>query len=341
MLSLQACSTGQYYWQAVRGHVDLMSKRRPIAAVVADPATPAKLRETLQLVERMRRFAVSDLGLPDNGSYHSYAALGRPYVIWNVFSAPPLSVTPQEWCFPIAGCVAYRGYFARADADALAAQLRSEGQDVYVGGVPAYSTLGWLNDPVLSTFIHWPEVELARLLFHELAHQEAYAAGDTAFNEAFASAVEEVGVQRWIDHEQRPALREAWDSAQRHRRGFQTLVMGARADLASIYASAGSDSDKLRAKAVRLAQLQQDYAGLKREWGGFNGFDAWFAAGVNNAQLASFAVYTAEVPAFLALLQQEHGDLPQFYGRVRSLIARDPDERSRILARARGQQAQP
>ena len=331
LLGLEGCATTHYYWQAVRGHLDLMSRRRPIPEVIADPATPPALRSRLATVIRLRQFAVTDLGLPDNGSYRSYAALGRPYVAWNVFAADPFSVTPREWCFPIAGCVVYRGYFARQDADAEAGVLRAQGDDVYVGGVPAYSTLGWFDDPVLSTFMHWPEVEIARLLFHELGHQMAYAPGDTAFNEAFATAVEEEGVRRWIAHDGRPALAQSWQVSQTHRRGFQQLVLAARADLAELYASDATPAAKRAGKAARLSRLQADYQTLKAEWGGFGGFDHWFGADVNNAQLASLAVYTQLVPAFLALLHEDGDDLPRFYRRVLALTHVDADARRQAL----------
>ena len=334
-LALSGCSTTSYYWQAVRGHLDLMEARRPIAEVIADPATKPELRERLKREQALRSFAITDLGLPDNGSYRSYAALDRPFVIWNVFAAPALSVDPMQWCFPIAGCVVYRGYFHEADADAEAEQLRQAGNDVYVGGVPAYSTLGWMDDPVLSTFIRWQEPELARLLFHELAHQKAYAKGDSAFNEAFATAVEEEGVKRWIAHDGRPALMQQWAEAQRHRKGFLQLVTEAREDLAALYAGPLPDDAKRQAKAARLAQLTSDYAALKAGWGGFAGYDRWFAKGVNNAQMASVTVYTAWVPAFEVMLHDDHDDLPAFYAHIKRLAQGSAEERLAAMTAAR------
>lgn len=329
--TLGGCATSGYYWQAVRGHLELMRQRRPIVEVISDPATPSGLRDTLRRVQAMRRFAVTDLGLPDNGSYLSYAALDRPYVIWNVFAAPPLAITPREWCFPVAGCVAYRGYFKRADAEALAAELRQAGDDAYVGGVPAYSTLGWMNDPVLSTFIHWPDAELARLLFHELAHQVAYAPGDTPFNEAFATAVEEEGVARWIARA-RPELAGDWEQEQTHRQGFLALVLDTQQDLAKLYASAASDADKRAGKRARLNRMREDYHALKVQWGGFAGYDHWFAQEVNNAQLASIAVYTRRVPGFRQLLREQGDALPAFYQRIRELAKASQAQRDAALA---------
>jgi predicted aminopeptidase len=335
MTALSAgCTTTGYYWQAVRGHLDVMSRRRPIAEVIADRTTPAQLKDRLVTVQSLRAYASTSLALPDNGSYRNYAALDRPFVAWNVFAADPLAIRPREWCFPIAGCVAYHGYFQRSDAESEAERLRAAGDDVYVGGVPAYSTLGWQDDPVLSTFVRWPEVELARLLFHELAHQVAYAPGDTAFNEAFASAVEEEGVRRWIAQAGRSDLQDAWQQSQRHRQEFQQLALGVRSDLEILYTQDLPRNDKLRAKAERLRRLQSEYQLRRQAWGGFAGYDRWFASGVNNAQLASLAVYAQWVPAFQVLLADEGGDLPRFYRRVGALARLGDGERQNALRAA-------
>ncbi len=331
---LAGCSTAGYYWQAARGQVDLMQRRVPIATVITDPATPAALRARLQLATEIRQFASAELALPDNGSYRSYADLQRPYVIWNVFASPAFDVHPNQWCFPVAGCVNYRGYFTEATARAQAASLAAEGTDVYVGGVPAYSTLGWLDDPLLSSFIGWPELELARLIFHELGHQVAYAPGDTAFNESFATAVEEEGVQRWIAAHPERRLNTAWLAAQAHRQQFIALVLAARSDLEGLYFAGLDTVETARGKRARLAQLQTDYQSLRASWGGFAGYDHWFAQPVNNAQLASVALYTQGVPAFQALLRGEHDDLPAFYARVRALSRLREDQRAAALTRA-------
>ena len=200
------CATLSYYTEAAAGHIALLEAARPIDAWLADPATPEALRLRLERVRDIRRFASEQLRLPDNTSYASYASIDRPYVVWNVFVAPELSLELREWCFPIAGCVTYRGYFSNERAEAFAAPLREQGLDVMVGGVPAYSTLGHTPDPVLSTFISYPDAELARLIFHELAHQEFYLPGDSTFNESFASTVEAEGVRRWLAAQASPVL---------------------------------------------------------------------------------------------------------------------------------------
>ena len=204
-VALAGCADLPYYWQAAGGQFELWQRSRPIAELVADQTTEADIKARLERVQAIRAFASRELGLPDNASYRTYADLGRPFVVWNLFAAPELSLTPKEWCFPVAGCVTYRGYFAEAGARALAGELEAQGLDTYVGGVPAYSTLGWFADPLPSTVIGYPDLDLARLIFHELAHQVVYVPGDTLFNESFATTVEREGVRRWAEAKGTPA----------------------------------------------------------------------------------------------------------------------------------------
>jgi predicted aminopeptidase len=322
-----------YYQQAVQGQYALWSDARPVDDWLADPALDPVLKTRLQQAQKIRRFAVSELGLPDNGSYQRYAALGRPFVVWNVVATPELSLEPVRWCFPIAGCVSYRGYYRQEQAQAYASVLRSEGNDVRVGGVPAYSTLGWFDDPLLSTFIHYPEGELARLVFHELAHQVLYVAGDTPFNEAFATAVEEAGVARWLELHGDAAMQDDYRRHASRREDFIALLEKHRHALAATYAQQISDRCKRRRKAAILAVLQDNYQTLKLGWGGYAGYDRWFSAPLTNAHLASVAAYHDLLPGFRALLA-EQATLPRFYQAVR-LLARQPKlERTRSLQRA-------
>ncbi len=326
------CSTFSYYGQAIGGHFDVMRRAAPIPARIADPATPPELRAKLERVLAIREFASRELGLPDNGSYRSYADVGRPFVVWNVFAAPELSVAPRQSCFPVAGCVGYRGYYGQSDADAFGTGLRKDGFDVFVYGVAAYSTLGWFDDPVLNTFVRYPDVELARLVFHELAHQVVYVKGDTTFNESFAVAVEEEGVRRWTGAQASPAEREAYAASQARRAGFVRLVLRYRDRAAKLYGEPLDASAKRAAKAQLFAELDADYRDLKaKEWGGFAGYDRFFA-GANNAHLASVATYEDLVPAFRALLAREGGDLPRFYAAVKEIARLDKAERDRALA---------
>jgi predicted aminopeptidase len=328
------CSTLSYYGQAINGQLDVMRRREPIPARIADPATPPELRAKLERVVAIREFASRELALPDNGSYRSYADLGRPYVLWNVFAAAEFSVEPRLSCFPIAGCVAYRGYYRQEAAEDYGAGLAKDGYDVHVYGVPAYSTLGWFDDPVLNTFIRYPDADLARLVFHELAHQVVYAAGDTVFNESFAVAVEEEGVRRWLERNGTAAEQDAYATARQRRAGFVRLVLRYREKLEALYREPLPAEAKREAKRQRFAEMAAEYEALKAEsWGGFPGYDRWFEGGVNNAKLASVAAYEELVPAFRALLAQENGDLPRFYAAVKQLARLDKPERQAALER--------
>jgi len=328
-----------YYYQSARGHLDVMWRARPLDEVLADPATDPGLRMRLERAREIRAFASRELALPDNGSYTRYSALGRPFVLWNVFATPELSLKLQQWCFPVAGCVSYRGYYDRADADRYAARLRGQGLEVHVGGVPAYSTLGWFDDPLLSTFLHYPEGELARLVFHELAHQLLYVPGDTPFNESFATAVEEAGVERWLAARTDPALERAYREHSERRRAFVALLRRHKDALQRVYAQPMSDADKRVGKAAVFDALRADYRALKSAWGGFAGYDRFFEAGLTNAQLAAVGAYNDLLPAFRALLASEGGDLPRFYAAVRELAALPRSERDARLRLLGGPQA--
>jgi len=328
---LGGCATLRYYTQAVRGQLDLMRRATPIEEELRSDAVPAALKAKLRAVLRIRQFASRELALPDNGSFRSYADLGRPYVLWNVFAAPEFSVEPLTSCFPVAGCVSYRGYFGEADAQAEGAAQRERGYDVYIGGVPAYSTLGWFDDPVLSTFIRYPDAELARLMFHELAHQLLYVKNDTRFNESFAVTVERAGVERWLAQYGNENERAAYSRLQGMRRGFVALLVKYQAILAQYYREDLRPEQKRLGKAQRFAEMEQEYRQLKASWGGFAGYDRWFAGKPNNATLASVALYTELVPAFNALLAREGGDLPRFYAAVKALAKLPKDEREARL----------
>ncbi len=332
LTALSGCAGLAYLWQGARGQMELLSRARPIDGLIDAADTPSELRAKLVLARDLRRFAARELGLPDNGSYTRYSALDRRYVLWNVIATAALSLEPVVSCFPVAGCVAYRGYFAPEEAEVFAAQRRAQGLDVHVAGVPAYSTLGWFDDPLPSTVIHFGELELARLVFHELAHQVVYVADDTTFNESFAVAVEEEGLRRWVAARQDRAGAERLAASQRHREGFRALVARTRARLAEVYASTTSTPDKLAAKARILEGMQAEYRDLRASWGGFAGYDAWFARPQNNASLASVALYAAHVPRFHALLHACQVDMGRFFGAVRALAAKSRDARNEALA---------
>lgn len=329
------CSTLGYYAQSVGGHLDLVARARPIDELAADPAAPAALRERLALAARIRDFAVAELGLPDNRSYRRYSDLGRPAAVWNVVAAPELSLKLETWCFVVVGCVGYRGYYERAAAEAEAAELRSRGLEVSVYGVPAYSTLGkldWLGgDPLLNTFIGWPEGELARLVFHELAHQVVFAKDDTVFNESFATAVERIGVQRWLAQAAGDDAKRQYAQLDLRRNEFRALTGRYRERLQALYAAAASDADKRRDKVALMAALRADYAAQKAgPWGGFAGYDGWFER-ANNASFGVLAAYNELVPGFERLFEREGRDFARFYAAVARLAALPKAERHATL----------
>ena len=331
---LAACNGAGYYFQSVGGQLEMWSRERPVAEVINDPDTDSKLRGKLVRVEKIRDFASRELKLPDNDSYRTYADLGRPFAVWNVFAAPEFSLVPIQWCFPVVGCVAYRGYFDRSAAERFAAGEAAEGRDVYVGGVPAYSTLGYFSDPLLNTFINFPDAEIAGLMFHELAHQVAYARDDTAFNESFATTVEVEGVKRWLAGTGDKAARIDFERRQRAREAFRTIVERCRQRLEKLYESDLAPEAMRQRKAEILTQMGDEYREFRKGGPGFPGFDRWFAQRPNNAQIASVAIYTQLVPSFQALLASEDGDLGRFYARVKMLAALSKEQRAEALRKA-------
>jgi predicted aminopeptidase len=311
--------------QAVGGHLELMARTQPVASVIADPATPQALRERLELARSIRDYASAELKLPDNGSYRSYADLGRPYVVWNVVAAPEFSLEPVESCFPVAGCVPYRGFFALENAERHAERLRAAGNDVNVRGVAAYSTLGRFDDPLLSTFIRNPDAELARIIFHELAHQLLYVKGDSTFNESFAVAVEREGVRRWLAATGRGAGLKAFLEGEETGRRFLEELAQARIRLTALYALPLAPEAMREGKRAEFARLQKALEANSR----------FRVADPNNALLASYATYTQLVPAFERLLQEAGGDLEKFYARVKILSASERSNRGPLSTPSR------
>jgi predicted aminopeptidase len=330
-LLLAGCASVDYYEQAVSGHLDVIRRAVPIDEKLRAPDTPAPLRAKLARVLAIREFASRELALPDNRSYRSYADLGRPFVVWNVYAAPEFSVKPVQSCFVFAGCVSYRGFYSEESAKHYALELAGEGNDTYVGGVPAYSTLGWFDDPVLSTFIGYPEAEVARIVFHELAHQAVYLKGDTEFSESFAVAVEEEGVRRWLEREGTPADRAAYEDMRGKHREFVALALKYRIRLAAFYGQPATAEERRAVKKQVFAEMQGEYRALKASWGGYAGYDRVVAQSANNAFLASVATYTEWLPAFRALLAQKKGDLAAFYAAAGELARLDRAERSARL----------
>jgi predicted aminopeptidase len=329
--AVSGCTNLGYYYQAVEGQMQIWNRSRPIAQVIEDKQTPPPIRERLTQVLRMRNFASAELALPDNGSYRKYADLGRPYVVWNVFAAAEFSVVAQEWCFPFAGCVGYRGYFNQAGAERFGEELRRKGLDVFVTGIPAYSTLGWFDDPVLNTVMRYPDPQLAGLIFHELAHQVVYVPGDTVFNESFAVAVEMEGVDRWLALDGDAAKRTEFDLYEQRKGAFIDLVMKYRDRLRTLYASAATDAEKRQRKAEAFAAMKAEYLTLKSSWGGYAGYDRYFAQDLNNAHLVPVATYSELVAGFRRVLAENGGDFKRFYAAVREIVKLPKEQRQAKL----------
>ena len=316
VILLAGCADMAYYGHILHGQMSLLDKRKPIADIVASPETDPTLKARLELVQQARIFAVKALGLPDNGSYTLYADLGRPYAVWNVFAAPEFSLTPHEWCHLVVGCVAYRGYYDESLARAEAAHLHEQGLDVNVGGVAAYSTLGWFDDPVLNTMLSWRDDQLLDTLFHELAHQKLFLKGDTAFNESFATFVGEEGLRTF-----RASRGEAPPDAQMQQRRdqFLNLVLDTQQRLAELYALQMEQEPMRSAKSDEFERLRKRYAQLREQWAGYRGYDSWFEGELNNAKLVPIGLYQKWVPAFAALFAQSDKDWPKFYEEARKI----------------------
>jgi len=314
-----ASQSGCYEMQAAIGQAQLMRKREPIARVIADPKTPSALRRELEEATSIRNFASRDLGLPDNGSYRSYAALNRKFVVWNVFAAPEFSLQAKHWCYPFVGCVAYRGYFRRHAAREYAAHLRADGLDVSVQGVAAYSTLGHFDDPILSTMTGWSDADLASIIFHELTHQLLYVPDDTPFDEGLATLVQRQGVRRWLQAQGRTRDLAEYAIAERRYRQVIALLAGARRTLRELYASPLGAAAMRAKKRADFAALRASYRRLAAHWGENAPFSDWFRRNINNADLASIATYEQCVPGFARLLARAGGDFPEFFRRVRAI----------------------
>lgn len=319
-MAASGCAVG-YVAQAARGQFGVMRARQPIARLLAEPATPAVLRARLTQVSEIRDYATRELGLPDNASYRSYADLGRPYVVWNVVATPELSLEPRQWCFPVAGCVAYRGYFNEASARAFAANLAARGDDVAVFGVAAYSTLGRFADPVLNTMTGYGPLEMAGLIFHELAHQRVYLPGDSGFNEAFATTVEEAGLERYAADHATPAALASWRARERRATDLNAALAESRARLQALYAGSEPAEAKRVARRAEFAALAARIRALETSGGFRSGYHEWLDSGLNNAHVAAVATYRERLPYFQRLLAEQGGDLRRFYVAAEQIAA--------------------
>lgn len=330
-LLLAGCTSLGYYAQAASGHLKVMSAARPIKEILQDPATDPALKKELENVHAVREFATRELALPDNNSYRAYADLGRPFVVWNVFAAPEFSVEPEKWCMAFVGCVSYRGYYDRDEAERYAGELRKSGLDTFVGGIPAYSTLGYFNDPVLNTILRLGDTETARIIFHELSHQLVFVEGDTVFNESFATTMETEGLRRWLASKLNTEQQQDFTAQQQRKAQFAQLVDDYRSKLRALYATHQTPEEMRHAKAEIVAWMKHAYAALKKDRNGDARYDKWFEQDLNNAKIASVGMYTQLVTAFEVMLENEGRDLPRFYRRVSELSRLPQKERLAAL----------
>ncbi|TDV59870.1 aminopeptidase [Pseudomonas sp. LP_7_YM] len=332
ILLISGCSSLSYYTQLASGQLALLRAREPVAQVITDPQRDPNLRDHLLKSQQARDFASQHLHLPDNKSYRLYADIHRPYVVWNVFATGEFSLDPVTHCFPIAGCVAYRGYYSQGAARGEAALQKRDGKDVYVSGVEAYSTLGWFNDPIISSMMVWGDERLATLIFHELAHQRFYVKDDSEFNESYATFVEEEGTRQWRAERGMPA--ETASSETRRRDQLTRLVLHTRERLKALYAAPLAPQVMRQRKAAEFERLRVEYRQLRdSQWGGDKRFDSWIYAPMNNARLLPIGLYDQWVPAFERLFNQVNGAWPAFFDAVEHLGGLPTDQRKAALAR--------
>ena len=332
---LTGCESIGYYKQLIAGQITILNKKQPVTKLLDDPDTPEKLKEKLRLVMDIRTFAKDALFLPVKNQYLSFVDLERPFAGWNMWATPEFSFAPKTWCYPIIGCAIYRGYFSKKDAYDYGHQLEAQGYDVYIGGVAAYSTLGWLNDPVFSTFIYRSDIQLAALIFHELSHHLLYVGDDTTFNESFAIAVEQESLRRWLATRDNLKASEDYKMDYRRRRQFIELVMKYRKELETLYAKDLPTPEKRLAKAAVFEKLKDEYRLLKQYWSGYSGYDLWMYQNLNNAKLISVSTYHDLVPEFLELLKTCNNDLKVFYKKCQDLSKKSKEERLAYLEKYR------
>jgi len=319
--TVSACSSFGYYMDLMAGHSELLEQRKPVSEVIADEKTNNNLRKALLKSQKIRDFASKSLYLPENDSYRQYADLSRPFVVWNVVAAKKLSVEAKKWCFLFVGCLSYKGYFSKEEAQTEAQRLATAGYDVHIAGAKAYSTLGWFDDPLLNTMMYRSEARRAGIIFHELAHQLIYIENDTAFNEAFATVVEQEGIREWFNKNGKH--KEYADYLEQNKRDAQIneLLLETRKALMLLYKSNAPEERKLIAKKQYFALLQKKYQQLKKTWSGknINAFDEWMTQGLNNSHLLLVATYYDLVPIFKKIMKEENNNFKKFYARVKKL----------------------
>jgi predicted aminopeptidase len=333
ILLLPACSNLSYYFDAANGHMDLLDKAEPIDEILQRPDLDGKFRQQLITFQQARDFASQYLYLPGNDSYRSFSDLGREYVVWNVVATNEFSIKPQKWCFLFVGCLTYRGYFEKHKVDAFADELKQQGQDVYVSGVSAYSTLGWFDDPVVSSMLYNNEARRVGIVFHELAHQLMYRKNSTTFNESFAMVVEEEGIRRWFESRNKQALLEQYKEDKAKSRQFHQMLVQTKNRLNMLYTQDLDDTEKRQKKQRYLQAIKSEYTKLRQQWNGYSGYDKWMSQELNNAHFVLVQTYHDLVPMFKAMLKQKNNDLESFYDEVIVVSELSDDEFAKEILR--------
>ena len=326
-LTVSACSSFGYYMDLMAGHSELLEQRKPISEILLDKDITLKLRELLETSQNIRDFSTKELDLPENDSYRMYADLKRRYAVWNVVAAKEFSVEPKKWCFLFVGCLSYRGYFAKQDATNYANELKAEGYDVYVAGAKAYSTLGWFDDPLLNTMMYKSEARRAGIIFHELAHQVVYIENDSAFNEAFATTVEQEGIRRWMLKNSKDKEYQEYLVDKKRDTEINDLLQAMREELKELYKTKESDKEKRENKKLVFLKMQKQYQQLKKSWNGYSAYDHWMQQGLNNAHLLLISTYHELVPTLQIVLKKENNNLRRFYRAVEKLGEKNKEER--------------
>ena len=326
VILLPACSNLSYYIDAANGHHDLMDKAQSIDEILQQADLDKKFQQQLINFQQARDFASQQLHLPDNNSYRSFSDLDRDYVVWNVVATKEFSIEPKEWCFPFVGCLSYRGYFEKHKVDAYAQQLKQQGLDVYVAGISAYSTLGWFDDPVVSSMLYDNEARRVGIIFHELAHQLMYRKNSTTFNESFAMSVEEEGIRRWFEYHDKQVLLNQYKEDKAKSRQFHDMLLQTKNRLNLLYAQNLTDAEKRQKKQQHLKSIKNNYIKLRQQWNGYSGYDEWMAQDINNAHFVLVQTYYDLVPMFRAILRQQSNDLDAFYHEVRKISELSDDE---------------
>tara|TARA_R110000782_G_scaffold220177_5_gene307427 strand:- start:1696 stop:2766 length:1071 start_codon:yes stop_codon:yes gene_type:complete len=327
---ISGCSTVNYYSQSIQGQFEIIQKRQNIKMLLADNNLPDSQRQRLETILKLREFSINQLGLPDNNSYLSYADLERDFVIWNIFATEEFSLSPLKWCYLIVGCLDYRGYFSETDAKNHAVKLEAQGHDIFLGGVSAYSTLGWFDDPVLNTMLRWNDIQLATVMFHELAHQQLYIKNDTEFNESYAEAVATIGVIKWLEQSPDKNLLSEYMQSRSQEKQFISLVMKYKTVLDKLYRSETDKKQMLIQKKAVFQQMKGEYKTLSHHWKK-DRYAHWFSSGLNNAKLAATVTYHQYASSFINIFNKLNKDLNRFYSLIESLSHCKQMKRKEIL----------